>query len=99
MRRRRSFGRCAKDLPVRSARDLVDRQFAERRVMAVVATTLGALGVVLAAIGLYGVLANVVAASQREIAVRSAIGATPAASLPPAYRATRVSIVELLRAD
>jgi ABC-type antimicrobial peptide transport system permease subunit len=45
--------------------------------MAIVASALGALGVALAAIGLYGVLANIVAASEREIAIRAALGAGP----------------------
>jgi predicted permease len=143
----------------RSAREAVDLQFAEQRVMAIVASALGALGVALAAIGLYGVLANIVAASEREIAIRAALGAGPrtivmrvltrgfvpvavgavvgtagaaavsrliasrlfglqaldpasygwglitmatialVACLPPAVRATRVSIVQMLRAE
>ncbi|HEY4216578.1 MAG TPA: ABC transporter permease [Gemmatimonadaceae bacterium] len=158
----RAMATVAPDVPsynMRSVRDAVDLQFAERRIMATVASTLAALGVVLAAIGLYGVLANVVAAEQREIAIRAALGATPvtiltrvltrgfvpvvigaavglggavgvgrllasqlyglgaldpsaygvgiaatfilalAACLPPAYRATRVSIVAMLRAE
>ena len=45
--------------------------------MAVVATTLAVLGVSLAAIGLYGVLTNVVAAELRETAIRAALGAAP----------------------
>jgi putative ABC transport system permease protein len=152
----------APDVPpydVRSVRDAVDQQFAERRVMAIVASMLGVLGVVLATVGLYGVLANVVSSEQRAIAIRAALGATPAeiltrvlvrgfvpvvvgaaagvvgaaamnrllasqlfglsaldpgafgwaigtmstlalvACLPPAYRATRVSIVQMLRAE
>lgn len=152
----------APDVPLydaRSARAVVDLQFAAQRIMAVVATTLGVLGIALAAIGLYGVLANVVAASEREIAIRAALGAGPRrivrhvlargfipvavgmaagtggavavsrlfasklfgvpaldpgsygwgliataaiaalAAMPPAYRATRVSVVRMLRAE
>ncbi len=143
----------------RSARDVVDLQFAAQQVMAMVAAALGILGIALAAVGLYGVLGNLVAAGEREIAIRGALGAGPraiaqyvlwyafvpvavgliagaggavaisrllasslfgvrpldpasygwgvvatavialSASLPPAYRATRVSVVRLLHAE
>lgn len=62
---------------IRTARDGVDMQFAERRVLALVAGTLGTIAVLLAAIGLYGVLASVVAARRRDIGIRSALGAAP----------------------
>jgi predicted permease len=68
------------DIPVyelRSARDAVDRQFAARVSMARVASTLGAIGLLLAVSGLYGVLAHLVAARRREFGVRAAMGATP----------------------
>jgi hypothetical protein len=69
------------DLPLyglRTARDAVDLQFSERMAMARAATTLGAIGLLLAALGLYGVLASIVAARQRDLGIRAAMGAAPA---------------------
>jgi putative ABC transport system permease protein len=70
----------APELPtydVRTAREAVDQQFAERFALARAATTLGAIGLLLATLGLYGVLANYVAARKREIGIRAAMGAAP----------------------
>ena len=70
----------APDIPVfdlRSTRSLVDQQFAERTSMALAARTLAIFGVVLAAVGLYGVLSTIVVARHRELAIRMALGATP----------------------
>jgi predicted permease len=77
---RTAVGEAAPDFSLfdaRSARSAVDRQFSERRVLALAAATLGAIGVLLAAVGLYGVVANVVAAGYRDIGIRSALGAGP----------------------
>jgi predicted permease len=70
----------APELPlfgIRSVREAIDQQFAERHAMARTASTLGAIGLLLAAIGLYGVLSHIVASRKREFGIRSALGASP----------------------
>jgi predicted permease len=76
----RAAAAVSSDIPVydvRTARDAVDQQFAARVSMARAASTLGAIGLLLAVSGLYGVLAHLVAARRREFGVRAAMGATP----------------------
>lgn len=65
-------------LPVRPPQPLmtaVERQIANRRLVAWVLSLLGALGFVLAAVGLYGLLAQMVTERTREFGIRIAIGA------------------------
>jgi predicted permease len=64
-------------LPVQSSASLqasIDRDLSDRRVFAWVLSMLGGLGFVLAAVGLYGLLAQSVAERTREFGIRMAIG-------------------------
>jgi putative ABC transport system permease protein len=58
--------------------DLVSEQFGGARLSAVLLALFAAGAAVLAAVGLYALLAAVVKARRRELAIRQAIGATPA---------------------
>jgi ABC-type antimicrobial peptide transport system permease subunit len=58
--------------------DLVSEQFAAPRLSAVLLSLFGAGALVLAAVGLYSLLGAAVKARRRELAIRQAIGATPA---------------------
>ena len=58
--------------------DLVNEQFAGPRLNAIVLSIFGAGAGLLATVGLYSLLAAAVNARRRELAIRQAIGATPA---------------------
>ncbi|HWC98844.1 MAG TPA: ABC transporter permease [Candidatus Sulfopaludibacter sp.] len=57
--------------------ELIDEKLGIRRVLAVLLTIFGGISLLLATIGIYGVIAQVVAERTQEIGVRIALGARP----------------------
>jgi predicted permease len=66
-------------LTFRPLRDQIDGTFAQERLLALVSGFFGALSLLLASLGLYGVTAHAVTRRRGEIGIRAALGAAPAA--------------------
>jgi hypothetical protein len=65
-------------LTFRSLKDQLNATFAQERLVAALSTLFGGLALLLAGLGLYGVMAHAVARRRAEIGIRVALGAAPA---------------------
>jgi predicted permease len=82
---------------VHAMTDTIALSILPQRIAALAATALGALGLLLASLGLYGLLAQFVASRTREIGVRLSLGATPRrVAGDVAWRGARLALFGLL---
>jgi predicted permease len=76
-------------LPMAEFRSISDLKLAslqQQRFMAVLVDTLGVLAILLTALGIYGLIANLVAERTRELGIRMALGSTTAQAIRTALR-------------
>jgi predicted permease len=64
---------------IRTMRDVIDSAIASPRFAMDLLSLFGVLALVLSAIGIYGIVSQVVAARSQELGIRAALGATPGA--------------------
>jgi predicted permease len=79
---------------LRPLQQIVDRAVSPRRFFALLVTSFGALGLVLASLGIYGVISYSVTRQTQEIGIRMALGATaPQVQLGVIARALRLALM------
>jgi putative ABC transport system permease protein len=78
---------------LRTFDQMVDATAAQERLIAMMSGFFGALALVLAALGLYGIVAHAVSARRAEIGLRMALGARPAGIVRLVFRRVGILIV------